>query len=104
MEHKIIIIIDMVFLFFCFKQLMVVECKLLLLLSLCIYDASMIYASMIMRLCLLGTYRSRDDRMEFLFQPLIRGPAANRRDGRVAGILILDRSNNFQKCVLNQRV
>ena len=47
MEHKIIIIIDMVFLFLCFKQLMIIECKLLLLLSSCIYDASTIYVSMI---------------------------------------------------------
>ena len=43
MEHKIIIIIDMIFLFLCFKQLMIIKCKLLLLLSsyiydLCIYD------------------------------------------------------------------
>ena len=32
-EHKIIIIVDMVFLFLCFKQLMIIKCKLLLLSS-----------------------------------------------------------------------
>ena len=31
-EHIIIIIVDMVFLFLCYKQLMIIECKLLLLL------------------------------------------------------------------------
>ena len=37
-EHKIIIIVDMVFLFWWFKQLMIIKCKLLLLLSSCIYQ------------------------------------------------------------------